>query len=60
MSTAIMALSIAHYHYEKFKRPLVAALGNHEGMDKPYGASPRLSKLKTNTSVAANNNLTFY
>jgi hypothetical protein len=64
---AVMALSMVHSHYNEVQKPLCLVTGNHEGMDSPYGTSPRVTiplinktLIKTNTSVASDNNLTFY
>ncbi|MDR2387006.1 MAG: hypothetical protein LBE80_05395 [Deltaproteobacteria bacterium] len=64
---AVMALSLVHGHYKTTQKPLCLVAGNHEGMDSPYGTSPRImaplinsTLIRTNTSVASDNNLTFY
>ena len=63
---AIMSLSIVHNHYQNTHKPLCMVAGNHEGMNTPYGTSPRIrtditgTLIRMNTSVASDHNLTFY
>ncbi|MDR2444243.1 MAG: hypothetical protein LBE31_12095 [Deltaproteobacteria bacterium] len=59
---AVMALSMVHSHYKNIQKPLALVAGSLKARDNHYGNLRLINKsrIKTNASIAIDNNLTFY